>query len=211
MTPTRNQPLRDRLRESYNRSAPARDSSAMQEWKIKERSDFAALLKQEQGHSLLEIGAGAGHDGKFFLDLGLQPVCIDLSPAMVALCRQKGLDAYVMDIADLHFPPASFDAVYAMNSLLHLPRVELPAVLNRVHQLLKPGGLFYFGVYGGYDHEGVWEEDTYRPKRFFSFFTDEHLVQQASAVFDLHNFHPVPLEPASPIHFQSLILRRRAG
>jgi hypothetical protein len=66
-----------------------------------------------------------------------------------------------------------------MNSLLHLPKTEFPGVLRRIDGLLKPGGLVFVGVYGGYESEGIWEKDSYRPQRFFSFFTDEELVRQA--------------------------------
>ena len=170
MNTPHNDPLRDNLRESYNKSAQDREASPMQEWKIQERANFWSVLRQEQKKTLLEIGAGVGRDSKFFQDQGLAVVCVDLSPAMVELCRQKGLQAHVMDIADMQLPQASFDAVYAMNSLLHLSKVELPAVLQRIDRLLKPGGLVFIGVYGGQDHEGVWEKDSIDPKRFFSFF-----------------------------------------
>ncbi|TMD70000.1 MAG: class I SAM-dependent methyltransferase [Chloroflexi bacterium] len=44
---------------------------------------------------MLEIGAGTGNDSLFFRDNGLHVVCTDLSPAMVDLCTEKGLEAYV--------------------------------------------------------------------------------------------------------------------
>ncbi len=185
------------------------NSYGMQDWKIKERADFLALLQQEQKKSLLEIGAGTGRDSKFFQEQGLETVCIDLSPAMVALCRQKGLTAHVMDIADIQFADDSFDAIYSMNSLLHLPKAEFPAVLRRMDRLLRKDGLVYIGVYGGYDHEGVWEQDRYVPHRFFSFFSDEALNEEVEKVFEILSFKPVFYEPGEPIHFQSLTLRKR--
>ncbi len=85
---------------------------------------------------------------------------------MVALCVQKGLNALVMDSSDLRFPEASFDAVYAMNSLLHLPKAELPAVLRRIDGLLKPGGVFL--ALRGYESEASGRR-ILRPQRFFRF------------------------------------------
>ena len=93
--------LRNILREAYNKYAQERETYAMPEWKIELRSKFLSLLQKEQKKTLLEIGAGTGRDSKFFHDEGLDVVCIDLSPAMVELCRQKGLTAYVMDMADI--------------------------------------------------------------------------------------------------------------
>ena len=39
--------------------------------------------------------------------------------------------------------------------------------LENVCTVLKPAGLFYLGMYGGYDFEGIWDKDIYTPKRFF--------------------------------------------
>jgi SAM-dependent methyltransferase len=206
-----NDGLRNNLREAYNKFAQERDSGEMQAWKIRERADFLALLKREHKKSLLEIGAGTGRDGKFFQERGLEVVCVDLSPAMVSLCKQKDLNALVMDFADLQFPDDSFDAVYAMNSLLHLPKAEFPAVLQKIEALLKTGGVAFLGMYGGYDHEGVWEKDFYTPKRFFSFFTDEDLEQAVSKVFNIHSFNRISFEENNPVHFQSLVLKKRAA
>ena len=67
---------------------------------------------------------------------------------MVKLCLQKGLNAYVMDFLGLDFPASSFDAIYSLNCLLHVPTHDLPQVLQKLQGLLKPTGLFYLGVYG---------------------------------------------------------------
>lgn len=203
-------PWRTHLREAYDKFAQVRESSPMEAWKMAERSRFLAALQKENKKTLLEIGAGTGRDSRYFQDQGLDVVCIDLSPAMINLCRQKGLSAYVMDMGSMDFPENSFEAVYALNSLLHLTKEEFPEILTRINSLLSPGGLFYMGVYGGYDHEGIWEEDPYIPKRFFSFFSDETLEQEVSRVFSLLTFQRVFFAPDDPIHFQSLILKKKS-
>ena len=141
--------LRADLRESYGRKARERDLNAVPPWKAEERRRFLALLQDEGGSTLLELGAGPGKDGEFFRDHGLDVLCTDLSPEIVALCEDKGLAARVMDFSDLDLPPETFDAVYALNCLLHIPDGELPAVLRGIRAVLKSGGLFYLGVYGG--------------------------------------------------------------
>jgi ubiquinone/menaquinone biosynthesis C-methylase UbiE len=202
--------LRDRLRNSYNAQAQKRDGDTIQAWQLEERANFMDWLRKENKHALLEIGPGTGKDSLFFQDQGLETVCIDLSPEMVNLCRRKGLTAYVMDMTDIRFPDHSFDAVYALNSLLHVPKTEMPAVLQRISAILSPSGLFYLGMYGAYDFEGIREEDKYIPKRFFSFYSTECLKQVVSQVFDIAYFKLVLLERADKLHFQSLILRQRA-
>ena len=208
--PVQKKLIRDDLREAYNQHAQERDASQMEDWKIAERSIFLALLQRENRRTLLEIGAGTGRDSKFFLDNGLEPVCIDLSPAMVRLCRQKGLTAQVMDISDLSFPNDSFEAVYSFNSLLHLAKAEFSTSLRRIEKVLKPTGVAYLGVYGGYDFEGVWEQDTYTPKRFFSFFSDEKIIQAVSQFFEILSTRYIPTGSDEALHFQSLTLRKRS-
>lgn len=201
--------LRDSLREAYNKYAQERETYAMQDWKIDLRSNFLSLLQKEQKKTLLEIGAGTGRDSKFFQDEGLDVVCIDLSPAMVDLCKQKGLTAYMMDMAEVQFPAGSFDAVYSMNSLLHLTKAEFPAVLRNIDRLLKTDGVVFIGMYGGLEHEGVWENDSYDPKRFFSFFTDEHLKQEVTKVFDIISSESIHPNPEDNLDFQWLLLRKK--
>jgi SAM-dependent methyltransferase len=203
--------LRNELRESYDRYAQERESSTTQEWKIVERSNFLSALQKTGKKTLLEIGAGTGRDGKYFQDQGFEVVCIDLSPVMVELCRQKGLTAYVMDMGNMDFPDNSFDAVYSLNSLLHLTKDEFPKVLYRINTVLRVDGMFYLGMYGGYEHEGIKEDDTYIPKRFFSLFTDESLEQEITKVFDIMTFNRVFFESEKPIHFQSLLLKKRSS
>lgn len=198
------------LRQAYNRKVGERDSMTPQSWKQEVRAGFLSLLQQEQKRTLLEIGLGAGKDSLYFQEHGLNVTGIDLSPEMVSLCRGKGLAAYEMDVCSLRFPPASFDAVYSLNCLLHLPKAELPHALDEIDAVLKPDGLFYLGVYGGYDHEGIWMEDTYEPKRFFSFYRDEAMEEILGRVFDVISFRPIAVtRKGDGLHFQSWTLRKK--
>ena len=166
-------------------------------------------MQRENRKSLLEIGAGTGRDSKFFQDQGLKTTCIDLSPAMVEICKQKGLDALVMDMLAMNFPDNSFDAIFCLNSLLHLTKSEFPIVLNKINSMLNPNGVVYLGIYGGYDFEGIYEDDFYRPKRFFSFFSDEQLNLEVSKILNIISFDWIIVEKNNHLHFQSLLLRKK--
>jgi SAM-dependent methyltransferase len=196
------------LRQSYNRMVEERDKGKIAFWKIEERDQFLSLLQKENKKTLLEIGAGTGIHGKFFQDNGLQVTCTDLAPEMVKRCQQKGLIAYVMDFLNLEFSANSFDAVYALNCLLHVPEKDLSKALSIIQNILRLGGLFYLGQYGGLKQEGVWPEDHYEPKRFFSFFPDEQIQEITAQFFEILYFKQVSLERATDFHFQSMILRR---
>ena len=196
-----------RLQRSYDREAKDRDESPKQSWKLAEREGFLRRLQSHQASSVLEIGAGTGHDSRFFQDRRLRPTCVDLSEEMVGLCRAKGLTAYRMNFLELGFPSASFDAAWAMNCLLHVPKNHLAGVLEGVRRVLKDGGLFYLGVYGGQNSEGVWDQDHHQPQRFFSFFTDEDLKAAVRPYFAIRDFHAVDYGHRI-FHFQSMTLQK---
>jgi SAM-dependent methyltransferase len=194
------------LREAYDGGAAWRDGESKEPWKLAERQAFRARLAP--GARLLEIGAGTGQDSAYFQAEGCTVVAADLSPAMVERCRAKGVEAHVMDFLHLDFPAGSFDVVYAMNCLLHVPNHDLPAVLAAVRAVLRPGGLFFVGVYGAaVSGEGPIDDDAHVPPRFFSWRTDEQLLGFATgARFGVVDFHSVDTGRGS--RFQSLALRR---
>lgn len=211
MCPAMFDELRSNLRLSYDQKANQRDKRTVQTWKLTIRTRFLDMLHQEQKLSFLEIGAGTGLDSLYFQKRGLRVTCIDLSSKMVNLCQKKGLNAYEMDVAHLEFAPDSFDAVYSLNSLLHVPQAQLRYVLKEINTVLRPQGLFYLGVYGGYQHEGIWTNDSYQPQRFFSFFNDVELKKRVGEVFDLISFETIAFdEGESGLHFQSCILKKRS-
>ena len=194
----------------YNHQAEERNKREIDDWKAVERAHFLSLLQGENKQTLLEIGAGPGRDSLFYKDRGLQVTCIDLSPKMIELCRQKGLDAQVMDMVNLDFERESFDAVYALNSFLHLTKDEFPVALENVRNVLRPAGLFYLGLYGGFEFADIWEKDFYTPKRFFSFHSDENLKMILADIFEILYFKRIEFGE-DELSFQSTILRKRAG
>ena len=115
-----------------------------------------------------------------------------------------------MDFLHLDFPDESFDAVFAMNCLLHVPQSELQIVLQSIRRPLKPRGLFYWGQYGGIAREGVREDDHYVPQRFFSSLPDDVIQAEARKAFELLDFHTVHHTDDAPIHYQALLLRKGA-
>jgi SAM-dependent methyltransferase len=196
------------LRSAYDRRADEREQNNPEPWKQAERQDFLALLQSERKHSLLEIGAGPGKDSLFFQQLGLDVTCVDLSPAMVEHCRQKGLQAYARDALNLGFAPASFDAVYTLNCLLHVPKRDLPTALEAIQQVLRPAGLLFLGLWGGQDSEHVWADDAYEPKRFFSLHADDTLRAAVQPFFEEVSFKTIEVGANPDHHFQRLVLRR---
>jgi SAM-dependent methyltransferase len=197
----------DALRTAYDGRADQRDTGGISAWKVEERNRFLALLPNEGRRSLLEVGAGTGVHGLFFQEQGMEVICTDLSPEHVRICRQEGLTAFAMDFLSLEFGGRTFDAVFAMNCLLHVPRASLGDVLRSIRSVMAPGGLFYLGQYGGEHHEGPFATDIYTPPRYFSFLTDEALQAASSEVFEQVDFRKLLAHPPHD-YYQALILRR---
>jgi SAM-dependent methyltransferase len=194
------------LRQAYGPAAAAeRDGRQKEAFKVDERRRFLDLLRDRGATSLLEVGAGTGHDSLYFQGQGMRVLCTDLSPAMVELCRAKGLDARVADFLGLGVPPASFEAVYALNCLLHVPTPDLPRVLEAVGEVLVPGGLFYVGTWGGADEEGLMQEDRYPVPRFFAFRSDRVMKEILAKHFHVLSFTTFD---ADGNHFQSFVLEK---
>ena len=193
---------------TYDNHAAERDARGEDDWRWQLAEAFLARLPENA--RLLELGAGVGYTARWFADRGVNVVATDLSPAQVELCRQKGLEAYARDMYDLGFPAESFDAAWAMNCLLHVPNRDLHEVLVGIRRILRPGGYFQIGLWGGVDEEGIYQDDFYQPDRFFSFRSDEELVARVGEAFEVASFEVLDLEDQDDarLHLQSLVAQR---
>jgi len=114
------------------------------------------LAKVPAGGRILDAGCGAGRDSAQFLALGYDVTACDLSPEMARLTHERtGLDVRVADLLAVRWEPR-FHGVWAMASLLHLPRADAERAVAHLGRALLPGGvLLVSGKHG--DRE--WEKD----------------------------------------------------
>ena len=106
---------------------------------------------------------------------------------------------------------ASFDAVYSLNVLLHVPWNDLEQVLAVIHDTLNPNGIFFYGVYGGVDEEkAITDAKKMNLPRFFSRLTDDALLKVVAPKFNVIKFETIDIGgDQSGFHFQALFLRKR--
>lgn len=193
--------VKNELKEFYNKYANYRNKSRKQDWKIDARKDFLEILKLERAKTLLEVGAGTGQDSQFFIEENIVVTAIDLSESHVHYCQERGINAQVMDLYDLQFKDNSFDSIYTLNTLLHIPKTDLPDVLNELKRVLKQNGLIYIGVYGGRDFEGKNENDKFPEKRFFVYYPYKEYQNILKGYFEIIKSERISLENDFEFHY----------
>lgn len=103
------------------------------------------LLAPQPGETILDVGCGDGTLTLRIKEAGAEVVGIDNSLSMIGAARAKGLDARLMDAAELKFAEA-FDAAFS-NATLHWVLAKERAA-RAMWFALKPGGRFV-GEMGG--------------------------------------------------------------
>ncbi len=104
-----------------------------------------ALLDPQPGEHILDVGCGDGALTQKIVERGASVVGIDNSLSMVAAAKARGLDARLMDAAQLKFGEA-FDAAFS-NATLHWV-LDKERAARAIWFALKPGGRFA-GEMGG--------------------------------------------------------------
>lgn len=104
------------------------------------------LLDPQPGEQVLDVGCGDGTLTLRIKERGAEVVGIDNSLSMVAAAKAKGLDARLMDAADLRFSEA-FDAAFS-NATLHWV-LDNRRAARAIWFALRPGGRFA-GEMGGH-------------------------------------------------------------
>ncbi|WP_197061746.1 class I SAM-dependent methyltransferase [Ureibacillus manganicus] len=106
------------------------------------------------GAHILDFGCGSGRDSKAFLEKGYKVTAMDGSSELCKIASEYiGQDVQCKKFHELDEVEA-FDAVWACASILHVPSVELPQVIENIERALKSGGYFYVSFkYGDFEGE----------------------------------------------------------
>lgn len=141
------------------------------------RADVESLVARiGAGARVLEIGSGGGRDALLMEELDLRVRRTDIAPGFVALLRERGHEAHLLDplVDDLSVPEGPYDAVWANASLLHVRRADLPTVLARLALVTRAGGLLRISLKEG-DGDGWSTHGSVRNPRHFTYWRAEDL------------------------------------
>ncbi len=162
--------------ESYNQNTEELSEKFKELMDLNRRYEFQRFIDLLKGKKILDLGCGSGDHSLYFKENGLDVTAIDLSEEMIKLCKEKGLDAFVKDIENLDFEDKSFDGIWAVTSLLHIPKSNLKSVIKKLNLILKDGGILYVCVKEGKGEDLV-EDKSGNTSRFFAFWKEEELMK----------------------------------
>jgi SAM-dependent methyltransferase len=161
--------------------------------------------------AVLELGCGAGSYATMALGERGDLLGVDISAEQVRRARERNPGARFVeaDFTDADFDQSSFDAVVSVYVLNHVPRADLPSLLARIGQWLKPGG-YFLGSFGRSGEEGI-EEDWLGVPMFFASYTEREnteLVQAADLGIERDEVVAIDEPEHGEVRFQWILARK---
>lgn len=145
------------------------------------RREFDCMKKLTNGRRVLEIGSGAGRDAKMFLKHGYDYLGTDASRGLLRVAKRNNPAGTFrfMNVYDMRFQPHSFDIVWCIATLLHVPKRRVAKVLRSMRKLLTDEGVAVFSMKQKHDvDEIVITQKKYGGvSRFFAFYSKPEFVR----------------------------------
>lgn len=110
---------------------------------------FINQLPQRNKHYLLDVGCGSGRDANYFAKQGYEVTAIDASAELIQWAHKAHMSSR---ISWVHLNLSSiekqawenkFTGIWACASLLHVPFLELPFIINSLLDTLTDDGVMY--------------------------------------------------------------------
>ena len=106
--------------------------------------------------TVLEVGCGAGEMAeRIAVELGADVVALDESERMVALARERGVEAVVGDVQALPFEDGRFDCVVAAWLFYHVANRD--RAIAECARVLRPGGTLVAATLADENLGDLWE------------------------------------------------------
>ena len=124
------------------------------------------VRKLVPGAEVLDFGCGSGRDTKAFLQLGFQVTAVDGSENLCRIASEyTGIPVRKMLFHELR-ETEKYDGIWACASILHVPCISLPDILERMNKAVRGNGVIYVSFkYGNFEGE--------RDGRYFTDLTED--------------------------------------
>lgn len=141
------------VREGYERIAAEYARRSFEELRHKpfDRHILDMLVPRLEG-VVCDLGCGPGQVARYLRDQGVQEVIgVDLSAGMLEQARRLNPDIEFLEASMYRLPVKNeaWGAIVAFYSLIHIPRREVPQVLQELRRVLRPGGLLLVSFHLG--------------------------------------------------------------
>ena len=170
--------------ESYDKNVKEFSKKFKDSMDLEKRYEFQRFIDLLNDKKILDLGCGSGEHSLFFKEKGFNITAVDLSENMIKICKEKNLDAFVMDIENLNFKEKSFDGIWAVSSLLHIPKQKMKEILKKLNSILKDNGILYVCVKKG-EGEQLIKDNFSNTSRFFSFWQKDEMKKTFENYFAL--------------------------
>ena len=200
--------------EAYRHSFEDYEAKHMDINAVKKEADF--FLSKIWEDEILDVGCGPGRDLKYFSEMGYKVTGIDLMPGFVETSRRNAPSAnvYLMDMRRMGFNSDSFDGVWSMASILHLPRDpvdEAKEALEEYLRVLKSGGTMFLSAMKGNGSDPLPTSPKYggHSKYFYGYGEQELQYLICSVGFSIDHFE-VSVKPTSrkPLTFLNVLAQK---
>jgi SAM-dependent methyltransferase len=146
---------------------------------------------------LLELGSGGARGPTVMLATAGQLTGVDISLEQARAAARRCPEARFLhaDFIKVELEPESFDAVVSVYVFNHVPRRDLPGLLERCTTWLRPGG-YLLASFGHSGTEGIQDDWLGVPMFFASYSEEETLdfVRRAGLMIERNEVVPI-IEP----------------
>ena len=168
--------MSDKTLEYYNTNAEKFVESTCSVDFSQVQCEFLNLLRTES--YILDFGCGSGRDTKYFLEHGYQVDAVDGSMELCRIASEfTGIEVRQMLFQELQ-EKEKYDGIWACASILHVPKIELADILQKMCNAVKVDGVIYISFkYRNFEGEQY--------GRFFSDFTEKSFCEFVKNIQEL--------------------------
>lgn len=148
------------------------------------------LDKYLTGDQILEVGIGTGKLASWLQNKGFEVTCIEPAKKLADIARNNGLQVHLSTLQNFD-ADTSYDSVIAISSLIHIPKGEIPAQLEKIAKFLKPQKVFFMSVLLG-KTSGLEDPTNLGQVRYFSKWEENEIRLLLSKYFvelESHQIH----------------------
>ena len=110
---------------------------------------FISQLPQTNTQCILDVGCGSGRDANYFAKQGYHVTAMDASAKLIKWAQQHHISSritwYDLDFCSIEKQAwkNKFTGIWACASLLHVPFLELPCIIESLLETLADDGVMY--------------------------------------------------------------------